>query len=204
MRAEATTTIGIEARGGAWAAVICALWGHRVHYTRVTGSRGAPCTRCGAVILRPDGGVSRIGHTLSCFFAGHRYTRIDGRCGHHEYVCDKCGHPLLFEAADDPYAARDGFKKRVRYACGLFGHRVHVVGMRGDDTEYTCGCGHSFVRPQRVLRLIHHPPLCVVLGHFVALSEIRGKWAEYLCRGCGHPFCFKAAPPDRPADVRHE
>jgi DNA-directed RNA polymerase subunit RPC12/RpoP len=171
----------------------CTLFGHRVHHTRIASDAGTACARCGAAILDQDYSVSRVTHTLSCFFGRHHYVPIARRAAHHEYVCEKCGHPLLFELARDPYAGHGKFKKRVNYACGLFGHRVHVVAAGLNATEYACRCGHSFVKTQRALTVIRHPLACVLLGHFVTFNEIRGEWAEYICRRCGHPFCFSLA-----------
>jgi hypothetical protein len=51
-------------------------------------------------------------------------------------VCTQCGHPLLFDAEHDPYAASPTFKKKVRYLCGLFGHRVRHVATRDGFEEY--------------------------------------------------------------------
>lgn len=175
------------------ASVRCALFGHKVHHTRIDGDACTPCARCGTTILDQGDSVSRIAHTLSCFFGKHNYVPIATRAAHHEYVCEKCGHSLLFEFARDPYARHGKFKKRVSYGCGLFGHRVHVVTAGPKATEYACLCGHSFVKAQRALTVIRHPPACVLLGHFVTGNEIRGDWAEYVCRRCGHPFYFRLA-----------
>ena len=169
----------------------CALFGHKVHHTVIAWDARTPCARCGAAILDWSKGISRVAHTLSCFFGKHHYVPISTREDHHEYVCEKCGHSLLFELAHDPYASLSKFEKRVNYACGLFGHRVHVVAKRSKAIEYACQCGHSFVRSQTALTLIRHPLACVLLGHFVISNEIRGDWAEYLCRRCGHPFYFR-------------
>jgi DNA-directed RNA polymerase subunit RPC12/RpoP len=126
----------------------------------------------------------------------HNYTPLATRAAHNEYVCDKCGHTLLFQSARDPYASQGKFKKRVNYACGLLGHRVHAVATGSKTTEYACLCGHPFIKASATLRMIRHPPACVLLGHFVTLNQIRGDWAEYVCRRCGHPFCFKFAAVD--------
>lgn len=177
----------------AHASVRCSLFGHTVHHTRVTSEAQTPCTRCGATILVQDQSVSRIAHTLSCFFGKHHYEPMATRADHHEYVCEKCGHSLLFELASDSYARLSNFRKRVSYACGLFGHRVHVVATGSRTTEYACECGHPFVKTPGALTLIRHPLRCVLLGHFITLHEIRGDWAEYVCHVCGHPFCFRFA-----------
>jgi DNA-directed RNA polymerase subunit RPC12/RpoP len=173
------------------ASVGCLLFGHRVHYTSIAIDGYTPCARCHAPILEQGNSVSRVAHTLSCFLGKHNYISIATRAAHHEYVCEKCGHSLLFELARDPYAIPRKFKKRVSYACGLFGHRVHFVATGSKATEYACQCGHPFIKAQRSLTVIRHPLACVLLGHFVAVNEIRGDWAEYVCRRCGHPFYFR-------------
>ncbi len=38
------------------------------------------------------------------------------------------------------------FKKKVRYLCGLFGHRVRHVTTRDGYEEFACFCGHSFLK----------------------------------------------------------
>ena len=200
---------------------ICRLFGHSVHHTKIAGAPGstvvrcalgqlgapvarvalgqlgeqgepgALCTRCGDAILDLGNHFSHVTHTLSCFFGGHHYVLVASRTGHREYVCERCGHPLLFERDHDPYAGEANFKKRVSYGCGLFGHRVHVVATRSNVTEYACVCGHSFVKTKSGMNVIRHPLACMAWGHFISLHEIRGEWAEYVCRRCGHPFCFK-------------
>ena len=99
-----------------------------------TSAGGRRC-RCGAEYLREDGGVTHVRHTLSCFLRHHTYVRIADRGGVHEYVCVRCGHPLVFPESADRFASRDRFAKKVRYACGLFGHRVSAVAAR--DTGYS-------------------------------------------------------------------
>ena len=172
----------------------CALFGHKVHHTKIVpGGLGTSCARCGSRILDRDDSVSRVAHTLSCFFAKHHYLLVASRASHREYVCERCGHPLLFELDQDPYASRCRFEKKVNYVCGLLGHRVHEVAARPEATEYACACGHSFVKAERGITFVRHPLACVVLGHFIKLNEIRNEWVEYVCRRCGHPFCFKLA-----------
>lgn len=112
------------------------------------------------------------------------------RDGHNEYVCVRCGHPLLFTCADDPWAESRIFAKKVRYLCGLFGHRVHRVTGRDGFVEYACFCGHSFLKSEDSLPRVTHPLVCVVSGHFVRYVSRRAGFAEYVCRHCGHPFCF--------------
>ncbi len=180
----------------ACASVICTLLGHKVHHTRIAHDSATHCVRCGAAILDRGHGVSRVAHTLSCFLGWHHYIPVATRAAHNEYVCERCGHPLLFESARDSYASHAGFKKKVNYACGLFGHRVHVVETGSKTTEYACRCGHSFVKVQRQLTIIRHPLTCVMLGHFITLNETRGEWTEYVCLRCGHPFCFRLATGD--------
>jgi DNA-directed RNA polymerase subunit RPC12/RpoP len=190
-------TVMTPASSATRASVRCALLGHKVHHTRIARDRGTPCARCGTAILDQDRGLSRVAHTLSCFFGSHHYFLIATRSAHHEYICERCGHSLLFESVCDPCGRRSKFAKRVSYGCGLFGHRVHVVGSRSNATEYACRCGHPFVKASPGLNVIRHPLACVLLGHFIALSEIRSPWAEYVCRRCGHPFYFKLAAFDQ-------
>jgi DNA-directed RNA polymerase subunit RPC12/RpoP len=170
--------------------LICLLWGHAVH-NAAFARHGRRCTRCGRECLRDLPGVVRVGHTLSCFFRHHTYERVVERAGHTEYACTRCGHPLLFRTIDDPYSGRGLFRKRVRYRCGLFGHRVHRVTERDGGTEYACHCGHTFVRQPRSQDLVRHPPVCVLLGHWISFIGTRGGWSEYACRNCGHPFLFR-------------
>jgi DNA-directed RNA polymerase subunit RPC12/RpoP len=177
----------------ALASARCVIFGHRVHHTRVSSEAHTPCVRCGKPILDQGNAVSHVSHTLSCFFGRHHYVRVARRKGHHEYVCEKCGHPLLFELFRDPYSSRGKFAKRVSYACGLLGHRVHVVTTDQTFTEYACVCGHSFIKAERGMTVIRHPLACVVRGHFIAAHQVRGEWAEYVCRRCGHPFSFRLA-----------
>lgn len=170
----------------------CRVWGHHVdnHAFRRRPSHARTC-RCGERYLLTDGSVTRVRHTLSCFFGHHTYQPLARRDRHHEYVCVDCGHPLVFAEDSDPYVARPEFTKKVRYLCGLFGHRVHHVTARDGFNEWTCGCGHSFLRSmQGEERVIRHPMICVAAGHFVRYVESRSGYSEYVCRNCGHPFCF--------------
>jgi len=123
---------------------------------------------------------------------------LTDRDGCHEYVCTQCGHPLLFDAEHDPYAASTTFKKKVRYWCGLFGHRAREVAVRDGFVEYACFCGHSFLKAQQVEGKIRHPAICVVAGHFIHFLTRRAGYAEYVCRNCGHPFCFADPEPSSP------
>jgi predicted RNA-binding Zn-ribbon protein involved in translation (DUF1610 family) len=192
----------------AHSSVRCTLLGHKVYHTRIASEACTACTRCGAAILDRGHRGSRIAHTLSCFLGTHHYVPIATRAAHHEYICEKCGHSLLFESARDPYEGSIRFKKRVNYACGLFGHHVHVVATGLKATEYACQCGHSFVKTQAALTMIRHPLACVLLGHLVTANQIRGHWAEYTCRRCGHPFYFKldgfCAPQSNPEQAIYE
>jgi hypothetical protein len=188
-----------------WSRLTCAVLGHAVDNRRGDGPQRR-CLCCGARYLLRDGSATRVRHTLSCFLGHHTYQRTATRHGHHEYVCTRCGHPLLFKTDSDPYAASRSFTKRVRYLCGLTGHRVHVVCPRNGLTEYACGCGHTFLLARRGLKRVRHPAVCVTTGHYVRFVESRAGHEEYLCRNCGHTFGFyvssrtKSTPePDRSA-----
>lgn len=169
----------------------CVLWGHHVdnHVLRKAATTARLC-RCGSPYLNTDGSLTRVRHTLSCFLGHHTYIRMADRDGHHEYACVQCGHPLLFLETHDPYAREARFAKKVRYLCGLFGHRVHFVTHRDDFSEYACHCGHSFLKTERALTHVRHPLVCVARGHFVRYVTSRAGYAEFICRDCGHPFCF--------------
>jgi hypothetical protein len=39
-------------------------------------------------------------------------------------------------------------------------------------------------------RHIRHPLVCFFQGHRVEWLAGRGMLDEYVCRDCGHPFCF--------------
>jgi len=169
----------------------CAVVGHAVDNQRFAAEGTVKTCGCGSVILRDDGSETRTRHTLSCFLGHHTYSRIATRHGHNEYMCRQCGHPLLFEVARDPHTAAGSFAKKVRYLCGLFGHRVHVVTERSGRTEYACGCGHSFLKSERSLAKVTHPLVCVALGHFVRFVERRDGYSEHCCRNCGHTFGFR-------------
>ncbi len=171
---------------------LCALFGHSVYHLRSLYSRSAaPVCACGVSYLHRDR-ETRIRHTVSCFLFGHTYVPVGERDAHHEYVCIACGHPLLFTKGGDPIADRGRAKKRVRYACNLFGHRVHFVSTLHGWTEHACFCGHSFLNGKRVASRITHPLACLFLGHFVSFVTIRKNYAEYRCRTCGHTFSFQA------------
>ena len=173
----------------------CALWGHVVDnevFRRAPG-RTRRC-RCGAEYLGEDGSRTHVRHTLSCFLRHHTYVRLADRDGVHEYVCVRCGHPLVFPAGADRFAHRERFTKKVRYACGLFGHRVNAVAVRDGFVEYACHCGHSFLKQQDHAGRIRHPLLCFFTAHRVRFLTRRQGYAEYVCDDCGHPFCFADVP----------
>lgn len=169
----------------------CTLVGHKVDHTQIARKACTPCARCGAAILDLGPRASRVAHTLSCFLGWHHYVALGQRAEHNEYVCEKCGHSLLFELGADPYSKLNKFKKKVNYLCGLLGHRVHVVKKDSKATEYACRCGHPFVKEQTALEVIRHPMSCVMLGHYITVNDTRGGWAEYICLRCGHPFYFR-------------
>jgi DNA-directed RNA polymerase subunit RPC12/RpoP len=171
--------------------LFCLVWGHPVDNQRFRreGAAGLRC-RCGTPYLAADGSHTHVRHTLSCFLGHHTYTKVIDRAGCHEYVCIRCGHPLLFAAGDDPYAASATFDKKVRYLCGLFGHAVKHIIDRNGFSEYACRCGHTFLKARGAVSHIRHPWICVVSGHRVRYVESRGGYAEYVCRDCGHPFLF--------------
>jgi DNA-directed RNA polymerase subunit RPC12/RpoP len=168
---------------------VCAIWGHAVDNGSFLAS-GRVCTRCGTRFLRDDERSVRVGHMLGCFLRHHTYEHVGERHGHNEYACIRCGHPLLFRVDSDPYDLRGRFEKRVRYLCGLLGHRVHEVTVRHTGTEYACECGHTFVRQRRGRAVVHHPAACVLLGHWIEFVDARWGFSEYACRRCGHPFLF--------------
>jgi hypothetical protein len=188
---------------GEWAPTVlvrawCAVWGHHVDNNRFRAEPAAShrTCRCGADYLATDGGMTRVGHTLSCFLGHHTYERLTDRDGYHEYVCVQCGHPLLFAADRDPYARRARFDKKVRYLCGVFGHRVVRVTTRNEFTEYACFCGHTFLRREPTVTVVRHPARCVIAGHWIAFVADREGFAEYRCTYCGHPFCFARPSPE--------
>ena len=144
---------------------------------------------CGQSFL--SDGVTRIRHILSCFFGGHNYTFLGTRQDHDEYMCTRCGHPLMFRAEENAFAGRRTFKKKVRYFCNLFGHRVHLVIERQSLWEHACFCGHSFLKKERNLKKITHPLLCTIAGHFIERIDDRENCSEFVCTVCGHTFLFR-------------
>jgi hypothetical protein len=180
----------------AWAAgalhrLSCGFWGHIVDNEAFIRARGRTrrC-RCGDEYLGEDGSSTHVRHTLSCFLRHHTYVRLADRNGVHEYVCVRCGHPLVFPAAADPFVSRDRFAKKVRYACGLLGHRVEAVAVRNGFVEYACHCGHSFLKEDGSAKKIRHPLVCFFRAHRIRYLSRRNGYAEYVCHDCGHPFCF--------------
>jgi hypothetical protein len=169
----------------------CELWGHVVdnQVFLQSGERLRMC-RCGAEYLREDGSRTHVRHTLSCFLRHHTYVRLGDRDDVHEYVCVRCGHPLVYAAACDPFAEYERFGKKVRYLCGLFGHRVQAVAIRHGFTEYACHCGHSFLKPATPTTVIRHPLICFFTAHRIRFVSRRAGYAEFVCDDCGHPFCF--------------
>ena len=131
-----------------WRKLSCLLFGHKVSNSifSVLRSVEKQCN-CGVNYLGRSE-ETRVSHTVSCFVAGHRYIRIAVRFDHNEYVCIRCGHPLLFRVDRDPYSTEAIFFKKVRYLCNLFGHSVHWVTARNGFHEYACDCGHSFLKPE--------------------------------------------------------
>lgn len=181
----------------------CGLWGHVVDNRKYALGDGERRCRCGADYLREDGSRTHLRHTLSCFLRHHTYARLAVRDGVHEYVCVRCGHPLVFPQDADPFEGRQIFGKKVRYACGLFGHRVRAVTSRNAFTEYACHCGHSFLRSDGEGETITHPLICVLTAHRVSYLARRGGFLEYVCLDCGHPFCFAEVPqPDYAGSLR--
>jgi DNA-directed RNA polymerase subunit RPC12/RpoP len=182
-------------------AIGCAVWGHHVdnHVFLANPDPSRRTCRCGAEYLAADGSLTHVRHTLSCFLGHHTYQHLVDRDNHHEYVCVQCGHPLLFAADSDPYADSPLFDKKVRYLCGIFGHRVLPVTTRDGFVEYACGCGHTFLRPESEVAKVKHPMRCVLAGHWISFLTARAGYAEFLCLHCGHPFCFAAPDAQRTA-----
>lgn len=169
----------------------CLAWGHYPDNRAFATARS--CARrcqCGASHLLEDGSVTRIRHNVPCFVHHHTYVSAAARDGHDEYVCIRCGHPLLFRVTSDPYATEPVFRKKARYLCNLFGHRVHQVVEREDLVEYACNCGHNFLKQRRALTKVTHRLICLLAGHFVRFVTHREGYAEFVCLHCGHPFCF--------------
>jgi hypothetical protein len=143
---------------------------------------------CGQQILNRTG-VTRIRHIVSCFVNGHTYQHVMERNSHEEYMCTRCGHPLLLRrpALHRTRPSRR-FRKKVRYLCNLFGHKVHPVTVRQSLFEYACFCGHTFVKRAEEGPKITHPVLCLVAGHYVEWIASRRNLSEFACKNCGHTF----------------
>jgi hypothetical protein len=135
--------------------------------------------------------ITRIRHVLGCFLAGHDYVFVGSRHRHQEYRCVDCGHPLLFREEANPYGVEQPFRKKVRYLCNLFGHKVHHVNERQSVHEYACDCGHTFLKAMGNIKKITHPLICLFAGHFVKQICRRNDLSELLCGHCGHTFLLE-------------
>ena len=126
--APARSSVSPTSRAESASKLWCIVLGHHVDNRafKRESSHERTC-RCGARYLREDRSLTRVRHTLSCFFGHHTYERLTVRDGHNEYVCVQCGHPLVFRDDHDPYRGQARFEKKVRYLCGLFCHRVEAV-----------------------------------------------------------------------------
>lgn len=171
---------------------VCAVLGHEIDNRLAVRGASPRCRRCGERFLFEDGRVTHTRHVLGCFLRHHTYVRTDRRAGHHEYTCVRCGHPLLLAVDADPYQPSGEFPKRVRYLCGVFGHTVHEITVRGGYIEYGCDCGHSFLLTAKGLTRVTHPFICRMSGHRVAFVERRGQYHEHRCLDCGHTFGWMA------------
>lgn len=174
-----------------FARLACFVLGHHFD-NRISFKETSGQCQCGESLINEDGLAVHVRHNLVCLLGGHTYEKIGERDGHCEYVCESCGHPMLFAMEASPYARQDHFRKFVRPQCGLAGHEVHIVTERGGMTEYACDCGHSFLLLQSELTKVRHPLTCLLTGHsikpFARLDGIR----EFRCENCGHPFCLTA------------
>lgn len=180
-----------ETRTTALTRLSCALWGHVVdNHVFIASKTSTRRCRCGADYLGEDGACTHVRHTLACFLRHHTYVRLSDRDGAHEYVCVKCGHPLVYPAGTDPFTDRVLFTKKVRYLCGIFGHRVQPIASRHGFVEYACHCGHSFLKADGDAETIRHPLRCFFFAHRIRFVSTRRNYAEFVCEDCGHPFCF--------------
>lgn len=169
----------------------CRIFGHRVvNRSHTEAAGGERLCSCGESLLRAAGAAVHVRHNLACFLGGHSYTKTGERDRHCEYVCNDCGHPLLFAQETSPHARKEQFRKFVRHRCGWFGHIVHEVTERCGLTEYACHCGHSFLLEAKGLTKVRHPLRCVLTGHRISLLTRRNEQLEFRCRDCGHPFCL--------------
>ena len=165
----------------------CVLFGHDMNNHRFQKTWPKKFCDCGELILsnRP----TPIRHILSCFFGGHSYIFLGSRDHHDEYMCTRCGHPLLFSVEKNIFPEKQKFRKKARYLCNLFGHKVHPVTQRQSLWEYACFCGHSFLKKKRQVKTkITHPLRCFFAGHFVENIGDRSDCSEFLCTVCGHTF----------------
>jgi hypothetical protein len=174
----------------------CLLLGHHFDNGASYAGTAGHC-HCGEALMRADRSAVHVRHNLSCLLGGHTYEKIGERDDHCEYVCESCGHPMLFAIGISPYSREEHFRKFVQPRCGLGGHPVHIVTTRGGMTEYACDCGHSFLLPQNDLTKVRHPLICLLTGHSIKPFARRGKAQEFRCENCGHPFCLTAKPSDR-------
>jgi DNA-directed RNA polymerase subunit RPC12/RpoP len=165
--------------------ILCALIGHKA-----AARNSCSCLR---YRLTVDGTHTHVRHILSCFVMGHRFERLIDRDGLREYICSECGHQLLVQSDQDPFAHYDSFQKRPCYWCSIFGHHVERVAERAGLIEYLCKCGHSFLK-RHAVRKIKHPAICTLAGHFVRFVCCRQGYSEYVCGVCGHAFLYEALP----------
>ena len=93
-------------------------------------------------------------------------------------------------------------QKKVRYLCGLFGHRVDTVATRDGFVEYACHCGHTFLRAESGCQTIRHPLVCVLFGHRIGYLAGRAGFAERVPRLRAPVLLCRAAHVKRPTDVR--
>ena len=182
-------SVSIAAPSARPKSVWCTVMGHRVDNRSLSLSEEARCP-CGEEYLATDGTQTRMGHTFSCFFFGHVYVEALARDVHVEYVCERCGHPLVLDHKGASFKPNGPFRKSVRYLCGLLGHRVHSVTERNGFAETACHCGHSFLSAIVQGEKVRHPMACVIKGHYITFVENRSGYAEFRCAVCGHPFCF--------------
>jgi DNA-directed RNA polymerase subunit RPC12/RpoP len=167
---------------------VCFFFGHDVSVQSLH-EHDQSCS-CGEAVLSEGNPETHVRHNLKCFFGGHKYAKIGVRDGHAEFVCEDCGHPLLFKINDEKYGSHDEFHKPVSYGCIFRGHRLHLVAKRQGLFEYACDCGHSFLLDEANRQRFWHPLICFFAGHFIRLQSKREGMSEFRCRNCGHPFCF--------------
>ena len=124
-----------------WGRLTCAVVGHAVDNRRFARSSGGQALR---VLRRAVPGDGRLPPRASATrspasSATTRYAPTETRHGHHEYICVRCGHPLLFEAGSDPYRRSPLLPEegplplradRPRRPRGLRAQRVHRIRLR--------------------------------------------------------------------------